>query len=184
MLNFILWGDYMSENKLSNTTNNSNNNNFHIPRWEELPNIDLYIDQVVCLLENYLSYFIKNDLTNSKHFITKTMINNYVKHGVINSPVSKKYNKEHIAYLIVIFILKQIYSIEEIKKLLDLAITTSSINISYNRFCLELESAIQSTFSKKINFSSSELSKEQYLLRNVVLSFSNKLYVQKNFLSN
>ena len=39
------------------------------------------------------------------------MINNYVKHNIINPPVNKKYNKEHMAYLFVIFILKQIYSI-------------------------------------------------------------------------
>ncbi len=55
------------------------NNSFdiHIPRWEELPNIDLYLDQVVTILEDYLK-----DLVNSKEdkIITKTMINNYVKH--------------------------------------------------------------------------------------------------------
>ena len=35
--------------------------NFHLPRWDEIPNIDLYIDQVVTLLENYLSNYIKSD---------------------------------------------------------------------------------------------------------------------------
>mgnify|MGYP000834552717 CR=1 FL=1 len=66
--------------------------NFHLPRWSEIPNIDLYIDQVVTLLENYLSNYIKSDNEKDDNIVTKTMINNYVKHGVINPPVNKKYN--------------------------------------------------------------------------------------------
>lgn len=66
-----------------------------------------------------------------------------LKNGIIKPPVSKKYNRDHIAHLFVIFILKQIYSIDEIKKLLDLAIQTSPIDQSYNRFCSELEKAIK-----------------------------------------
>ena len=91
---------------------------FHLPRWKEIPEIDLYIDQVVSLLENYLANYIANDNEKGEHIITKTMINNYVKHGVVKSPVNKKYSREHIAYLFVIFVLKQIYSMEEIKKLI------------------------------------------------------------------
>ena len=60
----------------------------HIPRWEELPNIDLYLDQVVTLLEEYLGNFITN---KEDKIITKTMINNYVKHGIITPPENKKY---------------------------------------------------------------------------------------------
>ena len=85
---------------------------FHIPRWNEIPKIDLYLDQLVCLLEQYLSNYIKND--DNEKIITKTMINNYVKHKIINPPVNKKYNTEHIAYLFVICILKQVYSINDI----------------------------------------------------------------------
>lgn len=157
--------------------------NFHLPRWNEIPEIDLYIDQVVSLLQNSLSNYIKSDNENINKIITKTMINNYVKHGVIKSPINKKYNKEHIAYLFVIFILKQIYSIEEIKKLITLAIETSPIDQAYNRFCSELEKAIKMTFSGESYINNSNLSKEQYLLRNAVQSFANKLYVQKTFLN-
>ena len=79
---------------------------FHIPRWNEIPKIDLYLDQLVCLLEQYLSNYIKND--DSEKIITKTMINNYVKHKIINPPVNKKYNTEHIAYL---FVIKRLFII-------------------------------------------------------------------------
>lgn len=155
---------------------------FHLPRWTELPNIDLYIDQLVTLLEYYLSGYIKNDNEKEEKIITKTMINNYVKQNVIKPPVNKKYNKEHVASLFVIFILKQVYSIHDIKKLISLAIETSPIEQAYNRFCSELEKAIRIVFAEKNYVKTSRLSEEQYILRNVVQSFANKLYVQKVYL--
>lgn len=158
------------------------NSVYHLPRWSEIPEIDLYIDQVVSLLEKYLAHFIESDSSNDSKFITKTMINNYVKHNVIKSPINKKYGREHIASLFVIFILKQIYSIDEIKKLITLAVDTSETEQAYDHFCNELESAINMTFNDDNYIESSKLSKEQYILRNVVQSFANKLYVQKTFL--
>lgn len=155
---------------------------FHLPRWNELPNIDLYIDQLVCLLEEYLSGYIKNDNEKEEKIITKTMINNYVKQNIIKPPINKKYNKEHVASLFVIFVLKQVYSINDIKKLICLAIETSPIEQAYNRFCSELEKAIRIVFAEKNYVKNSRLSEEQYILRNVVQSFANKLYVQRIYL--
>ncbi|WP_300855387.1 DUF1836 domain-containing protein [uncultured Clostridium sp.] len=155
---------------------------FHLPRWNELPNIDLYIDQLVCLLEEYLSGYIKSDNEKEEKIITKTMINNYVKHNIIKPPMNKKYNKQHIASLFVVFVLKQVYSINDIKKLIHLAIETSPIELAYNRFCSELEKAIRIVFAEKNYVKNSKLSEEQYILRNVVQSFANKLYVQRIYL--
>lgn len=155
---------------------------FHLPRWHELPTIDLYIDQLVSLLEQYLAGYIKNDNEKDDKIITKTMINNYVKHSVIKPPINKKYNREHIASLFVIFVLKQVYSMNDIKKLISLAMETSPIELAYNRFCSELEKAIRIVFAEKNYVKNSKLSEEQYILRNVVQSFANKLYVQKVYL--
>lgn len=155
---------------------------FHLPRWNELPTIDLYIDQLVSLLEQYLGGYIKSDNEKEDKIITKTMINNYVKHSVIKPPINKKYHKEHIASLFVIFVLKQVYSMNDIKKLIGLAIETSPIELAYNRFCSELEKAIRIVFAEKNYVKNSKLSEEQYILRNVVQSFANKLYVQKVYL--
>ena len=155
---------------------------FYLPRWKELPNIDLYIDQLVSLLEQYLFGYIKSDNEKEDKIITKTMINNYVKQKVIKPPINKKYNKQHMATLFVIFILKQVYSINDIKKLIYLGIETSSAEEAYDRFCSELEKAIRIVFAEKNYIKSSKLSHEQYILRNVVQSFANKLYVQRNFL--
>ena len=168
--------------------------NFHIPRWNELPTIDLYLDQLVSLLDQYLSNYIisdsdsKNDKDNDKDkdkdgkIITKTMINNYVKHKVITPPINKKYNREHIAFLFVVCILKQVYSINDIAKLIDLAINGTSVEKAYNRFCNELEMAIKVTFAGEEYPSKKLISKDIYILKNVLQSFADKLYVKRVYL--
>ena len=152
---------------------------FHIPRWEELPDLDLYLDQIVTILEKYLEPYIGN---KEEKIITKTMINNYVKQEVIQPPVKKKYNRTHIAYLFVICILKQIYSINDISQLIKLAIQTCSIEEGYNKFCLELEKSINLVFKGKQYEENEEISSQRYILKNVVQSFANKLYVEREFL--
>ena len=160
----------------------NNNLDFHIPRWEELPNIDLYLDQVVTILEDYLKNLVSLKDKEDEKVVTKTMINNYVKHGVLKSPVNKKYNKEHIARLIVICILKQVYSINDINSLIKLALETSGIEVSYNKFCMVVEKCIDATFKKKEFIYEDKMTEEGYLLKYAVQSFANKLYVEKTFL--
>lgn len=154
-------------------------NNFHIPRWNELPNIDLYMDQVLNYIESALNDYIKSD----EKYITKTMINNYVKQGILESPVNKKYNRLHIAKLFVICILKQVYSISEIKELIVLALEINSAENGYNRFCDYLTEALITTFNGTEYSNNSNFTKEQYLLKNVVQSFANKLYAQIMYLN-
>jgi len=154
-------------------------NSFHIPRWNELPNIDLYMDQVLNYIESCLKDYIKSD----EKFITKTMINNYVKQGILQPPENKKYNRLHIAELFVICILKQVYSISEIKELISLALEINSAENSYNRFCDYLTNSLVSTFNGTEYSNSSNYTPEQYLLKNVVQSFANKLYAQIMYLN-
>ena len=86
--------------------------------------------------------------------------------------------------LFVVFTLKQVYSMDDIKKLIKLAIKTSNINQAYDLFCKELEKAIRLTFIGENYIHHNKLTQEQYLLRNVVQSFANKIYVQTSFLRN
>lgn len=153
--------------------------NFHIPRWNELPNLDLYLDQTVTLLESYLQNYIGN---NEEKIITKTMINNYIKAGLIKAPTKKKYKKTHIATLFVVCTLKQIYSISDINKLIRLAIKTTKINKAYDEFCTALEKATALTFAGKEYKDAEDITTEEYLLKNVCQSFANKLYVERTFL--
>ena len=82
--------------------------NLHIPRWDELPNIALYLDQVVTLINNCLSPILTQcDNKKEDTILTKTMINNYVKYNLIEAHEKKKYGKNQLAKLFVICILKQ-----------------------------------------------------------------------------
>ena len=154
--------------------------NFHMPRWSELPKFDLYLDQTVNILEKYLKNCIGN---KEETIITKTMINNYVKQGLIKPPKKKKYNRIHIATLLVICILKQIYSINDISKLISYAGETTKLVLAYNQFCSELENSLFAVFNNKNYEISSDISIEHKLLKSVVLSFAHKLYVENTFLA-
>lgn len=112
---------------------------YHIPRWEELPDFAIYMDQVITLIERYL-----NILDDGKEtIITSAMVNNYVKLKLIPKPIKKRYSKEHIAYLIAITLLKQILSISEVKDGIDYQAKISGTHVAYNLFCEEQEKAFR-----------------------------------------
>ncbi len=168
----------MSKEKNLTNVENKKIANFHIPRWNEFPEIDIYLDQLVTYIENYLNPYIGSEETP---VITKTMINNYVKQNVIPAPVKKKYSRDHIAYLFVICTLKQVYSISNISKLISFAGNVSNLVTSYDQFCLELENAVKSVFNNTEYEITSSTSIEHKLLKSVVLSFAHKLYVERTF---
>lgn len=152
---------------------------FYIPTWEEIPDIDLYLDQVVTLLEEYLRPF---SLEPEDKVITKTMINNYVKQNIISAPVNKKYNKEQVAMLFVICMLKQVYSINDISRLIKLSFKNNEPSIAYTKFADELRLVIKEIFEEKKGEDKPKDREEQIILQNVVNSFVSKLYVRKEFL--
>ncbi len=83
---------------------------------QEIPRIDLYMDQVLTFMEEHLS----SDTRDPEHdkILTKTMINNYVKNDVLIPPVRKKYGMDHMVLLLIIFYLKSFLSISDIQKVL------------------------------------------------------------------
>ena len=82
----------------------------------DVPNIDLYMDQVTTFMDEHLSDVIRYE---DDKILTKTMINNYTKNDLLPPPVKKKYSKEHIYVLTFIYYLKNILSISDIQKLLN-----------------------------------------------------------------
>jgi len=82
---------------------------------DELPNIDLYMDQVTTLMEKELAATKRYE---EDKILTKTMINNYAKNNLLPPPVKKKYSKEHVLVLILIYYFKNILSIRDIEQLL------------------------------------------------------------------
>ena len=81
----------------------------------QIPDIELYMDQVTTFINDNLSHLKRND---DDRILTKTMINNYTKSGVLMPPKNKKYSKRHIILLILIYNLKQILSINDIRTIL------------------------------------------------------------------
>lgn len=84
--------------------------------WRDLPEIPLYMDQVVSLLGDKLKFYQRDDDTK---LLTSSMINNYVKSAVIPHPEKKKYSKDQLASLVVVCMLKQVLSIPDIKTLVS-----------------------------------------------------------------
>ncbi len=83
---------------------------------DEIPNIDIYMDQVTTFMDEHLAVFKRND--NDK-ILTKTMINNYTKSGVLPPPIKKKYTSEHMYLLIFLYYFKNVLSISDIQEVLS-----------------------------------------------------------------
>ena len=103
------------------------NSIFSYPKWEDIPNIDLYLDQVL-LYVNQVCAPISPDKDKG---LTASMVNNYVKHGHVAKPIKKKYNAAQVARLIVITSLKTVFEISEIAKTLEILRTDAESQKSY-----------------------------------------------------
>ena len=91
-------------------------NNTALIQPEDIPNINLYMDQVTTVMDNHLHSIKRFDEDKA---LTKTMINNYAKNDLLPSPEKKKYSKDHILLLTFIYYYKNVLSISDIKKLLQ-----------------------------------------------------------------
>lgn len=84
---------------------------------EDFPDIDLYMDQVTTFMEDHLRDFTRHP--EEDKILTKTMINNYVKNKVLIPPVKKKYGKDHLLLLVMIFYMKSVLSISDISQVVS-----------------------------------------------------------------
>ena len=91
--------------------------NYHLPDWDSIPDLGLYMDQVVVLLVQYLS-FIPTPAGAKEHIVTSATINNYVRLKIMPAPVKRKYHRVHIAYLVMILTMKQSLSISDVQKVI------------------------------------------------------------------
>lgn len=146
-----------------------------MPRYKEITNVGLYLEQVV----KYI-----NEIVEPFHLsITSSMLSNYVKKGYIERPVKKQYYADQIAYLIFIVVAKQVLSMDHIAALLKLQKATYSVEDAYNYFCSELEYMIKKTFEERTE-SISEINNipyEKKVLRSVVIAVSHIIYLNDCF---
>lgn len=124
-----------------------------IPYWHELPDLDLYLDQVLLYVNQVVNFQesleqkslsddktgvhqgkLTTDNVDFRRVLTAAMINNYVKHKQLEKPIKKKYQKQQVARLIALTILKNVFSIQEISQTLNLLLQTDSSETLYNHF--------------------------------------------------
>jgi len=103
-----------------------------LPAWDELPDLELYMDQVVSLVSNYLSHLGR--MLGEEKPITPAMINNYVKMGLMRAPIKKRYTRAHLASLIMICILKRSLNMSAIQKLIPGDMSDEEIQERYEAF--------------------------------------------------
>lgn len=106
---------------------------YHLPEWETIPDFGLYMDQVIVLLEQYLS-FIPSPAGTKEHFVTSSTINNYVRLKIMPAPVKRKYHRVHIAYLIMILTMKQGLSISDVQKVIPPDSSEEEVRVVYENY--------------------------------------------------
>ncbi len=105
---------------------------FTLPAWKEIPDIGLYMEQVIILLKKYLDYLPPE--LKDEQIITAATINNYVRTKIMPEPIKKKYYREHIAYLVMICTMKQILPIAVISRIIPMNISGEDVRNIYDRY--------------------------------------------------
>ena len=175
---------------------------FHMPRFEDIPGVGLYLEQTVNYINEYLAPIQDGPITSS-------MVSNYVKKKLVSNPVHKQYSREQIAALFFIAVTKSVLSLDNIRVLLAIQSARYELAEAYNHFCNELERIIGYVFGfnddagtqPALNHPDSEASEEEMLpdelspeelsaeelqkieekniLHNTVIAVAHKIYLDK-----
>lgn len=145
---------------------------FHIPRLNEIPNVGLYLEQVV-------RYVNQSIVDCGLSPITASMVSNYVKQRIIPGPEKKVYGVESIAYLIFVSCVKSVAAMDDIRTLISIQQETYDLPTAYHYFCEEFENLIRYVFGASDHLASvgQDESDEKELLRSALLSVTHKLYL-------
>lgn len=149
--------------------------NFRLPRYHEIPDVGLYLEQTSKYISGYLCTILEGCLTAS-------MVSNYVKMGLISSPEKKQYSRDQIAYLFFIAVAKNILSLDALRDFIQLQKRTYSLEKAYNYFCDVLESLLLFSFELKdtMDIVSEDTSDEKRLLYSCITSVALKIYLEKS----
>ena len=149
---------------------------FRLPRYNEIPDVGLYLEQTTKYISECLAPFADISITSS-------MISNYVKKGLISSPIKKQYTRDQIAHLIYIAVVKNVLSLDDIGLMLSIQQRTYECGVAYNYFCDELENMLAYIFDQGMSKDSlcAGMSDEKMMLRNTIITVSHKVYLDKLF---
>lgn len=143
---------------------------FHLPRYRELPDFGLHLEQVT----RYVGRYTTGPITSS-------MVSNYVKQKIIPGPVKKSYGPESLAYLIFVSFIKNVMSLEDIRLMTDIQKNSYSLIVTYDYFCDELENLLQYVCGLKDapDYIGHGESSEKQLLRTALMSITYKMYLDQ-----
>ena len=151
---------------------------FRMPRYREIPDVGLYLDQTVKYVNRFLTPLGCMEITSS-------MVSNYVKKGYISSPVHKQYDAEQIAYLFFISVAKSVLSMENIVRLFTMQKRMYNAEIAYDFFCDELENMLQYTFGLKKQIDEvgtpEDRSETKAMLRSTIIAVTHIIYLSSRF---
>ena len=115
---------------------------FHLPRYAELPDVGLYLEQTSTYINHCLAPLGCVEVTGS-------MIRNYVKMGLVKNPAKKQYYADQIAHLLAITILKKVLPLEHIQEMFDRQRRIYTDQVAYDYFCMEMENILYFRFGIK-----------------------------------
>ena len=149
---------------------------FRMPRYTEIPNVGLYLEQTTKYIAEYLAPLQEGAITSS-------MISNYVKKGLVSNPVKKQYSREQIAYLIFIALAKNVLSLDDLFRFIRLQQRTYTAEKAYNYFCDEFENILQYVFGLKPSADNvgMDSSDEKFMLRATIITVAHKIFLEKCF---
>ena len=151
---------------------------FRMPRYREIPDVGLYLDQTVKYVNRYLAPLGCMEITSS-------MVSNYVKKGYITNPVKKQYDAEQIAYLFFISVAKSVLSMDNIARLFEMQRRMYNAETAYDFFCEELENMLQFTFGLKDHVDEvgtpEDKSETKTMLRSTISAVTHIIYLSNRF---
>lgn len=145
---------------------------FRMPRYAELPNMGLYLEQTTKYINTCLAPLGCLEITPS-------MVSNYVKKGLLPNPIKKQYYAEHIAYLFFVAIAKNMLSMEDIGLFIKMQQNSYDSQTAYNYLCAEMENIIFYIFGLKDTLEQlgTTQSMEKDMLSSLVFSAANVIYM-------
>jgi hypothetical protein len=149
---------------------------FSLPRYEEIPNVGLYLEQTSKYVSEYLSCLGDFALTGS-------MISNYVKKDLITNPVKKQYDRDQIGYLFFIAMAKSVLSMEDIRLLIQMQKEAYDSRRAYEYFRTELENVLHYVFGLKdqLEVIGTDRTQTKNMLRTVIVAAAHKAYLDRYF---
>ena len=149
---------------------------FRLPRYHEIPNVGLYLEQTSKYIAECLAPI-------QEAAITSSMISNYVKKGLISSPVKKLYYRDHISHLMFIMLAKSVVSLDNLYNFIRLQERTYPTERAYNYLADEFENLLPYVFGLKdsVDNVGVDTTDEKIMLRNTIITIAHKIYLDKCF---